>query len=130
MEKYVIITTLCKDKNVAGKICDTLLNKNLVAGCQVSKVTSKYWYNGGLQLANEYKLEFRTVESFFDLIEAEIKELHDYETPEISMVEIRNASDEFIEWINQYTVESYSDEEEENEGEEEAAYEESDFGLL
>ena len=127
MEKYIIVTTLCKDKKIAESICDTLLEKNLVAGCQVSKVDSKYWWNGNLEMAHEYKLEFRTVESFFDLIKDEITELHDYEVPEISAIEFRDANDEFLEWISQSTVESYSGDEEEDE---DSDYDENDFGLL
>jgi periplasmic divalent cation tolerance protein len=127
MEKYIIVTTTCKDKKVAESICDTLLNKNLVAGCQVSKVDSKYWYNGALQLSHEYKLDFSTVDSFFDLIKDEITELHDYEIPQISAVELRNASDEFIEWINNYTLEAYAGDEE---GEEDQEEEDNDFGIL
>ncbi len=126
MERYIIVTTLCKDKKIAEGICDTLLIKNLVAGCQVSRVDSKYWWDGNLEMAHEYKLEFRTVESFFDLIKDEIAELHDYEVPEISCVEFRDANDEFLAWIDQYTTESYTGEEEE----EEESSDESDFGLL
>ena len=125
MEKYIIVTTLCKDKKVAETICDTLLNKHLVAGCQVSKVDSKYWWNGNLELAHEYKLEFRTVGSFYDLVRDEIASLHDYEVPEISAIEFRDANDEFIAWIDENTTESYEGEEEE-----ESEYEEEDFGLI
>ena len=125
MERYIIVTTLCKDKKIAETICDTLLNKHLVAGCQVSKVDSKYWWNGRLELAHEYKLEFRSVESFFDLIKDEITELHDYEVPEISAIEFRDANDEFMSWISENTAESY-----EEEDEEESSYEEEDFGLI
>ena len=130
MEKYIIVTTLCRDKKVAENICDTLLSKNLVAGCQVSKVDSKYWWNGNLELSHEYKLDFRTVYSFYDVIEETIKELHDYEVPEISCTEIFNANSEFLEWIDQYTTESYTGEEEEEQEQEESAYEEEDFGLI
>ena len=125
MERYIIVTTLCKDKKIAEGICDTLLIKNLVAGCQVSRVDSKYWWDGNLEMAHEYKLEFRTVESFFDMIKDEIIELHDYEVPEISAIELRDANDEFLEWVSQNTVESYSDDDEEEEEDEE-----SEFGLL
>ncbi len=124
MERYIIVTTLCKDKKVAETICDTLLNKHLVAGCQVSKVDSKYWWNGRLELAHEYKLEFRSIESFFDLIKDEITELHDYEVPEISAIEFRDANDEFMTWISENTAESYVEEEEDS------SYEEEDFGLI
>ena len=130
MEKYIIVTTLCKDKKVAESICDNLLTQNLVAGCQVSKVDSKYWWNGNLELAHEYKLEFRTVESFFDLIKDVIIELHDYEVPEISAIELRDANDEFLEWINQNTLDSYSGDEEEEEDDDDSDYDGNDFGLL
>jgi len=125
MERYIIVTTLCKDKKVAETICDTLLNKHLVAGCQVSKVDSKYWWHGNLELAHEYKLEFRSVESFFDMIKDEIAGLHDYDVPEISAIELRDANEEFMEWISENTAESYVEEEEE-----ETSYEEEDFGLI
>ena len=125
MERYIIVTTLCKDKKIAETICDTLLNKHLVAGCQVSKVDSKYWWKGSLELAHEYKLEFRSVESFFDLIKDEIASLHDYEVPEISAIEFRDANDEFMEWISENSAESYVEEDEE-----ETTYEEEDFGLI
>ena len=124
MEKYIIVTTLCKDKKVAESICDELLNKHLVAGCQVSKVDSKYWWNGKLELAHEYKLDFRTVESFYDMVRDEIASLHDYEVPEISSIEFRDANDEFIAWIDENTTESYEPEEESSE------YVEEDFGLI
>lgn len=127
MERYIIVTTQCKDKKIAENICDTLLNKHLVAGCQVSKIDSKYWWNGNLELSHEYKLEFRTVESFFDLVRDEIVELHDYEVPEISAIEFRDANDEFFNWISENTIESYSDDEEATE---EDSDEDNDFGLL
>ena len=128
MERYVIVTTLCKDKQIAETICDTLLNKNLVAGCQVSRVDTKCWQNDKLELAHEYKLEFRTVESFFETIKDEIVSLHNYEIPEISCIEIRDANDEFLEWISEYTLEKYTGEEEEEE--ESSDYSDDDFGLL
>ncbi len=130
MERYIIVTTFCKEKNLAGKICDDLLEKNLVARCTVSKVSSKYWWNGKLELANEYKLEFRTIASFFETIKEEIEEIHDYEVPEISAVEMYDANDSFIEWINQYTSESYCESDQEEEEEQTSDYTEDDFGLL
>lgn len=37
MGKYIVITTLCDKKEIADKIQNTLLEKRLVAGCQISK---------------------------------------------------------------------------------------------
>ena len=97
MDKYIIVTTLCNKEEIANKIIDTLLEKKLIVGSQVTKVHSKYWWNNKLE---EYKLEFRTKETIFNEIENEIKQIHDYEVAEISYYEIKNASKEFFDWID------------------------------
>ncbi len=100
MDKYIIVTTLCNKEQIANKIINVLLEKKLVAGSQLSKVHSKYWWNNELEECDEYKLEFRTKESLFTEIESEIKKIHDYKTAEISCIEITNANSQFINWID------------------------------
>lgn len=39
MDKYIVVTTLCNKEEIANKIINTLLEKKLVAGSQVSKVS-------------------------------------------------------------------------------------------
>ena len=77
-----------------------LLDKKLVAGTQISKVHSKYWWNNELEECDEYKLEFRTKESLFGKIETEIKKIHNYEVAEISYIEIKDGSKAFLNWID------------------------------
>ena len=101
MDKYIIVTTLCDKEKVANRIIDTLLEKKLVAGSQITKVHSKYWWNNELEECDEYKLEFRTKESKFSVIESEIKKIHDYKVAEISYYEIKNASKDFLNWIDE-----------------------------
>ena len=100
MDKYIIVTTLCNKEEIANKIIDTLLEKKLIVGSQVTKVHSKYWWNNKLEECDEYKLEFRTKETIFNEIENEIKQIHDYEVAEISYYVIENASTEFFDWID------------------------------
>ncbi len=101
MKKYIIVTTLCEKEKIANEIIDTLLEKKLIVGSHVSKVKSKYWWNNKLEECIEYKLEFRTTESKFTEIENEIKRIHNYEVAEISSCEIKNASKEFLKWIDE-----------------------------
>ena len=100
MDRYIVVTTLCNKEEIANKIIDTLLEKRLVAGCQLSKVHSKYWWNNKLEENDEFKIEFRTKESLFIEIENEIKQIHDYETAEISYSEITNVNNDFLSWID------------------------------
>ena len=101
MDKYIIVTTLCGKEEVANIIIDTLLEKKLVAGSQITKVHSKYWWDNELEECDEYKLEFRTKENLFTKIENELKKIHDYKVAEISYYEIKNASKEFFNWIDE-----------------------------
>ena len=103
MNNYIVVTTLCDKEEIANKIVNTLLEKRLVAGSQVSKVHSKYWWNNELEECDEYKLEFRTKSNLFIEIENEIKKIHDYEVAEISYYNIVNASQEFLNWIDKNT---------------------------
>ena len=100
MDKYIIVTTLCNKEEIANKIIDTLLEKKLIVGSQVTKVHSKYWWNNKLEECDKYKLEFRTKETIFNEIENEIKQIHDYEVAEISYYRIKNASKDFLNWID------------------------------
>ncbi len=103
MNKYIIVTTLCDSEEVANKIIDTLLEKKLVSGSQISKVHSKYWWNHKLEECDEYKIEFRTKNNLFNEIKAEIKGIHNYQVAEISSYEINNANQEFMDWIDENT---------------------------
>ena len=103
MNKYIVVITLCNKEEIANKIVNTLLEKKLIAGSQVSKVYSKYWWNNELEECEEYKLEFRTKSSLFNEIEQEIKYIHDYYVPEISCYELIDASPDFLNWIDENT---------------------------
>ena len=49
MDKYIIVTTFCNKEEIANNIINILLDKKLVAGTQISKVHSKYWWNNELE---------------------------------------------------------------------------------
>ena len=90
-------------RTISSRRCFTILQKKLVAGSQVSKVHSKYWWKSQLEECDEYKIEFRSKESLFDEIKEEINKIHDYETAEISCYDILNADDKFLKWIDENT---------------------------
>ena len=103
MKEYIIVHTFCNKENIAHEIVNILLEKNLVASSQISKVHSKYWWNNKLEECDEFKLEFRTKKNLFYEIEKEIKKIHDYEIAEISSSEISEGNNEFIKWIDNNT---------------------------
>ena len=68
MNKYIIVTTLCYKEDVAKRIVDRILEKNLAAGAQISKTHSKYWWNNTFEECDEYKIEFITKYSLYKKI--------------------------------------------------------------
>ena len=98
--KYIIVETYCDKEEIANKIINNLLEKKLVAGSHISKVYSKYWWDNKFEECEEYKIDFRTKDSLFKEIENEIKSIHDYDVAEISCYEIKEASKEFLDWID------------------------------
>ena len=104
MSNKIVVITLCDNIDIAHKIQDELLNKKIVAGCQISEVESTYYWNGAIEKAHEYRLEMRTREDLFFDIQRVIKGIHNYEVPEISYYEIKGGSKDFLEWIDKETI--------------------------
>lgn len=101
---YCIISTTTDTKENAELITQTLLQKKLVACVQSSTIQSSYRWQGKIILADEIQLQMKTKMSLFDLIKKEIEVLHTYETPEIIMVDLLNANDFYLEWIEKETI--------------------------
>ena len=102
MKDCIIIKTLSDDLKIIKNIQNELLQKHLVAGCQISEVESTYWWDNKIENTKEYCLQMRTVEDNYNKIETIIKDLHNYKSPEISYIKLYG-SKEIIEWINKYT---------------------------
>lgn len=98
---YYIVTTLCDKQEIADKISKTLMEKKLVAGSQISKVRSDYWWGGKVETKEEFKLEFRTRSDKINEIVEIIKSIHDYQVPAISRTEIRCLTEEMEKWIDE-----------------------------
>lgn len=103
MNEYVIISTFCDNEDIANEIVNCLLEKKLIAGSQISKVHSKYCWNNRLEECDEFKIQFRTKKNLYSKIEAEIKKIHNYETAEISCVNILDGNKDFFKWIDDNT---------------------------
>lgn len=101
MDTYIIVKTLCNKSEIANNIVENVLNKKLIAGCQIYECNSKYHWNGEIEKEKEYLIEMRTKLSKFNEIEKEVERIHDYDTCEISYVEILGANKEFLNWIDE-----------------------------
>ncbi len=99
--EYIVIKTFTDDRKIADKIIKELLKDKLIASAQLEEVDSSYFWKNEIINSKEFKLEFRSKKSLFKEIESVIKSIHNYEVPEISMFEIKNANEGFFEWIEE-----------------------------
>lgn len=103
VNEYCIITTSCNDKENAKQITERLLEKRLVSYVQESTRFSSYYWKGEIVREDEYFLTMGTKKSLYKEIEKEIRLLHTYEVPAITMYDILDGNKEIFDWIEEET---------------------------
>ena len=100
MKSYIQVSTTTETKEEAQKIAQYLVEQGLAACVQITgPMESIYRWKGNVETANEWHCLIKTREDFFDKVEAAIKKLHSYETPEIIAVPIVKGGKEYLSWI-------------------------------
>ena len=101
MKSYIQITTTTETKEEAQKIAQYLVDTKLAACVQITgPITSIYRWKGKVENAQEWLCLIKTQDDLYDKVEAAIKKLHPYETPEIIAVPIVKGSKEYLKWID------------------------------
>lgn len=103
--KYIMIYCTTSNKDSALKISNELVNKKLVACCNIiPAITSVYNWQNKVNTDAEVLMIMKTKSTLFKLVEQEIKKLHDYEVPEIISTEITDGSEDYLNWIDEQTI--------------------------
>jgi len=104
MKSYIQISTTTETKEQAQKIARYLVEQKLAACAQIGgPIESTYRWKGKVETAKEWLCLIKTRTSLFKKVEAAIKKLHPYETPEIIAVPISNGSKEYLKWVSDET---------------------------
>ena len=96
----IIIKTTSDSHKAMKDITNTLLN-NQYAACVniIPRMRSKYVLEGRIVESREVMLLIKTSEAFEDKVYKTIKELHNYDIPEISTIETKNVDKDYAEWL-------------------------------
>ena len=101
MKAYIQITTTTETKEQAEKIAKHMVEAKLAACVQiVGPITSIYRWKGKVENAQEWLCLIKTKDDLYNKVEASIKSLHPYETPEIIAVPILKGSKEYLNWLD------------------------------
>lgn len=104
MKTFIQISTTTETKEQAQKIARCLVEQKLAACVQISgPIESTYRWKGKVETASEYLCLIKTRTTLFKKVEAAIKKLHPYETPEIIATPIIKGSRAYLNWLDDET---------------------------
>lgn len=103
MAKFTELVLTCGSWQEAQRIADALLEKHLVACVEFFEIKSQYHWQGKVEKADEVKLVMETITDNFDQIEAEVTNLHSYDTFVLQQIPLTNLSKKAQSWLEQET---------------------------
>ena len=99
------VTTTVATREDADRLARSLVEERLAACVQVvGPIDSTYWWQGAVEVAQEWMCLVKTTEDRFDSLADRIRELHSYDVPEITAVPLVRGSAEYLRWIDAETA--------------------------
>lgn len=97
----IVVFMTAANTEEASRIAELLVEKNLAACVQIlPEMRSVYRWKGEIEKQPEILILAKTVKSKFSELEAEVRAVHSYETPEIVAAPITNGSTPYLEWLS------------------------------
>jgi len=95
-----IVLTTSANPDEAERLGRTLVEEQL-AGCAtlIPAVQSIYRWKGEIESATETLLLLKTGPEQIAALEARLRELHSYETPEFLVLDVAAASQPYLDWL-------------------------------
>jgi periplasmic divalent cation tolerance protein len=100
---YGIVMTSYSKAVVGRRIAETLLGENLAACVQILPIQSFYTWKGKTVKSRERLMLIKARRSDYGKIERLIQGIHDYEVPEIILVDIEKGSKAYLGWLSDST---------------------------
>ena len=99
----VIIKTTTDSHKTMKLIANTLLNKKLAACINmIPRMRSKYVVDGRITESREVILLIKTTEKLENKVYKTIKDLHNYEIPEISTIQTSKVDKDYENWLKDF----------------------------
>src|SRR5437762_1558198 len=95
---YMYLTCTVKE---ADSLIDVLLQKRLIVCAKKIPVNATYWWEGEVTKDDEIMLMMESGEEMFDAIEAELKDIHSYDTFVLTAVLMIRVSKDAQTWLEE-----------------------------
>ena len=94
------VLTNCPDAETAEQLANALVTRRLAACVNLlPPCRSVYQWEGKVEQAVEVPLLIKTTEACYPALEAAIRELHPYQTPEIIALPVAHGLPAYLQWV-------------------------------
>lgn len=101
---YIVVLVTSGSPEEAQKISSALLEQKKAACVNiVPQVSSRFWWQGELDSADESLLIIKTRASLLDDIIGIVKKIHSYEVAEVIALPIVGGNPDYLNWIGEET---------------------------
>lgn len=104
--RFAVVLTTAGSEEVAARLAETLVSRRLAACVNVVPgIVSTYRWEGKVATDPERLLVIKTTTGRLAEIEGAIREIHDYEVPEVLVLPVLGGSEAYLGWIEASTAE-------------------------
>jgi periplasmic divalent cation tolerance protein len=102
MTEYIQVFTTIDAEEGAAAIAHAIVARRL-AGCVqiLGPIRSTYWWEGEIEVAQEWICLIKTSQEAYPDLEAALKEIHPYDTPEILALPVVAGNADYLRWLQQ-----------------------------
>ena len=101
----IIVVTQVPDRALATDLARVLLEQRLAACVNIgAPVESIYHWRGGIETADEIPVVIKTRSVLYSDVEAAVRKIHPYDTPEIIAIPVIDGDARYLAWITDETT--------------------------
>ncbi len=106
MSQYVVVFMTVPDEETAVSIGRRVVEEGLCACCNiVGPIRSIYRWKDKVYDESELLCVLKTRRALFHTLKERVKQLHPYEVPELVALPVEEGLEDYLEWIEEVTVE-------------------------
>ena len=100
LDPAIIVITQVPDRALAGDLARILLEQRLAACVNIgAPVESIYHWRGRIETGKECPILIKTRSVLYSDVEAAIRKIHPYDTPEIIAIPVVDGDERYLAWI-------------------------------
>lgn len=103
--EFVQVTTTTNSRAAAAALARSAVQARVAACAQVGgPIHSTYWWQGAVEVAEEWVVVFKATGAGYAALEAHIREHHSYDVPEILCTAVVAGNPAYLAWVKDETA--------------------------